>query len=188
MKVLIGATVFLVCVAGAFGHCLEFSMGLIIDTGGGGDFVIEYDSTDPEYCNEDDHPDIVAEYRGSGGNVSNIVIEEPQLGKIEVSYNLDFDDIADTDDFGVFGFFSDIDQTLTLTQNTNYNYRNSITVNGPNYEVYKKFTYTFHVTCPYDVISTNGTETSPRTISWSYSFYDLVENGTTDLTITYAAD
>lgn len=188
MRVLTGAAVFLVFVAGAFGYCREFSMNLTIDSAGGGNFAIEYDSTDPEYCDEGDNPDIVAEYQGSGGNVSNIVIMEPQLGKIEVSYNLDFDDIADTDDYGVFGFFSDIDYTLTLDLNTVYEFTNSIFTDVTNYEIYERYTYTFHVTCPYDVISSNGDATSPRTVSWSYSFYDLVDNGTTDLTITYAAD
>ena len=185
MRTLIGATVFLVFVAGAFGYCTEFNIGLTIGSGGGGDFSIEYDTTDPEYCNETTDPPIVAEYEGSGGNISNIVIT---AGAIEVSYDLEFDDIEDTADYGVFGFYSDIDYTLTLDLNTDYEFKNSIFTDVENDDVYRRYTYTFHVTCPYDVISSNGDATSPRTVSWSYSFYELVENGTTDLTITYAAD
>ena len=190
MRALITSAVFLVFVAGAFGYCEEFNMGLTIGSDGGGDFTIVYDSTDPDYCSEDRGADILSEYVGSGGNVNNIVITTYGISsdRVEVSYDLEFDDIADTGDYGVFGFFPDIDYTLTLDLNTNYDFKNCIFTDVENDDVYRRYTYTFNVTCPYDVISTNGTETSPRTVSWSYSFYELVENGTTDLTITYAAE
>ena len=188
MRVLITVAVFLVFVAGAFGYCREFSMDLIIHTGGGGDFAIEYDSTDPEYCDEGDSGDIVAEYQGSGGDVENIVIETPRTGIIEVSYDVSFDDIEDTKGYGVFGFFSDIEYELELDGNGDYEFSNKIVTDVTNYEIYRKYVYSFIVTCPYEVLSTNGTQVNSTTVSWTYSFYELVANGTTYLTITYDSE
>jgi hypothetical protein len=190
MRVLIPVAVFLALVAGAFGYCREFGMDLTIDTGGGGDFVINYVSTDPDYCQENTNEDIVAEYQGSGGSVGNCVISEPDVGVIVVSYSVDFDDIEDTDDYGVFGFFPDVDYTITLTrEDTSYVYQNSIFIDVDNYDVYNDFTYNYKVVCPYSVISTNG-NISPgnsKEVNWSYTFFELVEAKTTDLMITYGS-
>jgi|GEM_PF-1772947 len=189
MRALITSAVFLVLAAGAFGYCEEFSMGLTIGSDGGGDFKIIYDSTDPDYCSENTGADIVSEYVGSGGNVNNIIITMygPNTERVEVSYDVEFDDIEDTDDYGVFGFFPDIDYTLTLDSNDSCEFTNSIFTDIENDNDYKEYTYTFHVNCPYTVDSTNGTETGPCSVSWNYSLYELVANGTTELTITYTA-
>ncbi|UCE26464.1 MAG: hypothetical protein JSW52_08930 [Candidatus Coatesbacteria bacterium] len=191
MRAIIVVAVFLAFVAGAFGYCEEFSMDLIVDSGGGADFSIEYDSTDPEYCNENTGTDICDEYEGSGGDVENVVITTHGAGpdRVEVSYDVDFDGVEDTGDYGVFGMFSDIDYTLTLDQGTDNEFKISIYTDIPNNDDYKQYMYDFKVICPSQVLSTNG-ETSPadpREVTWpTYgTLYTLVENGTTDLTITY---
>jgi hypothetical protein len=168
-------------------------MVLTIDSDTGGDFEITYDSTDPDYCSEDTGADIVSEYVGSGGDLDNIVITTygPSTSRIKVSYDVTFDSIEGTDvtdDYGIFGFFPDIDYTLTLDQNTNYEFTNSIFTDITNDEDYRKYTYTFNVTCPNIVVSTNGNENNAYSVSWDFSLYELVDNGTTDLTITYAGE
>jgi hypothetical protein len=193
MKGLITSVVFLVVVAGAFGYCEEFNMDLTISSGGSGDFEIKYDSTDPAYCSEDTGADIVSEYVGSGGDLDDIVVTAygPSANRVEVSYDVTFDSIEGTDvtdDYGVFGFFPDIDYTIDLTENENYDYRNSITAKCPNDDDYKEYMYTFNVTCPNRIVSTNGNETNSYSVYWEYSLYELVDNGTTDLTITYASE
>lgn len=164
-------------------------MDLIIGSDGGGYFFIEYESTDPDYCDENTCEDIENEYDGSGCDVENCNVDEPKIGVIVVSYNLNFDDIEDTDDFGVFGFFPDIDYTISLTEGTDYEYQNSIYTDVQNHDVYRDYIYDYTVVCPSNVVSTNGqiSPSNPMEVTWNYTFYELVENGTTTMTVTYAS-
>jgi hypothetical protein len=187
MRVSVAIVVSLVLAVSAFAYCREYSMDLIIGPDGGGYFFIEYESTDPDYCDENTCGDIENEYDGSGCNVENCEVDEPEVGVIVVSYKLNFDDIEDTDDYGVFGFFPDIDYTITLTEGTDYVYQNSIYTDVRNYDVYRNYKYNYTVVCPSNVVSTNGqiSASNPKVVRWSYTFYELVENGTTNLNVTY---
>jgi hypothetical protein len=189
MRVSIAIIVSLILAASAFAYCREYSMDLIIGSGGDGCFSIEYESTDPDYCEENTCGEIEDEYYNSGGDVKNCEVNEPEVGVVVISYELDFDDIEDTDDYGVFGFFPDVDYTITLTQNTNDVYQNNIYTDVQNYDVYRKYVYDYTVICPFNVISTNGqiSPSNPKEVTWSYTFYELVDNGTTNMTVTYAS-
>lgn len=186
MRVSITIIVSLILAVSAFAYCREYSMDLIIGSGGGC-FSIVYESTDPDYCDENTLDDIEDEYDGSGADVKNCEINEPEVGVIVVSYELDFDDIEDTDDYGVFGFFPDIDYTITLTEDTNYEYQNSIYRDFQNYDVYRNYKYDYTVVCPSNVVSTNGqiSPSNPKEVTWNCTFYEIVENGTTNLNVTY---
>jgi hypothetical protein len=190
---LIFATLLAVVVVLAAG-CIDYDQKITLNADGSGTLVIHYASDDPEGTSgapvlpftEDE---IVAGYKGSNLVVRDIVPDaESDEYHAGVTYQIDFDDVVDLNNYGAFAFEDKLSQTFYLNDlgdTTSFMQTTTLTMDVEDTSMLDSYKFTYKLVCPGDITETNGTLSSDgRTVAWSYALPELINNAV-DMTVTY---
>ncbi len=174
--------------------CINYTQKMTLNADGSGTVIVHYTSDDPEGTGGAPvlpftENEIVAGYKGSKLVVRDVVPDaegdEYQAG---VTYQIDFDDVADLNNYGAFAFedklaqnfyVNDLGDTLSFMQTT------SLTMDVEDTSMLDSYRFTYKLVCPGDVTETNGTLSGDgRTVAWLYTLPELI-NDTVEMTATY---
>lgn len=174
--------------------CINYDQKMTLNDDGSGTVIVRYASDDPEGTGGAPvlpftEGEIVAGYKGSNLVVRDVVPDaegdEYQAG---VTYQIDFDDVADLNNYGAFAFedkltqtfyLNDLGDTLSFMQTT------SLTMDVEDTSMLDSYKFTYKLVCPADVTETNGTLSGDgRTVAWLYTLPELI-NDTVEMTATY---
>ena len=137
--------------------------------------------------------EIVASYGGSNLAVRDVdvdVIAEDESDEYyaSVNYAIDFDDVADLNDYGVFAvrdmfyqtfYLNDLGDKVSFMQTISFTKDVGDTTDLEDYE------FEYELACPFDVTDTNGTlSRDGEAVTWSYTLSDLINNDV-DMTATF---
>lgn len=175
--------------------CINYDQEVTLNADGSGTVMVHYTSDDPEGTQAPKlaftEEDITNEYANSNVTVRdiNVVIPaEGETGSHEATYYLDFDNVADLNGYGVFAVedkmtqvfsLADTDDTAVFTQTCN------LTMDVEDTSGLTDYKFTYSLTCPGNVIETNGTVAADgKTVTWEYPLPDLI-NKTVEMTASY---
>ncbi|UCE27046.1 MAG: DUF4282 domain-containing protein [Candidatus Coatesbacteria bacterium] len=191
-KLIIGVTLAVAVVFAA--GCINYEQEIYLNADGSGTVIVRYTSDDPEGNSgtpilpftEDE---IIAEYKGSNLVVRDVV---PDADNDEysagVTYQIDFDDVTDLNDYGIFSVGDKLTQTFYLNDlgdTVSYMQTTSLTMDVEDTSMLDSYKFTYKLICPADVTETNGTLSADgRTVAWLYTLPELINNAV-DMTATY---
>lgn len=135
--------------------------------------------------------EIVASYGGSNLVVRDVVVtaeDESDEFYASVEYTIDFDDVADLNDQGIFAakdvfyqtfYLNDLGDKVSFMQTISFTLDVGDTTDLEDYE------FEYELVCPFDVTDTNGTlSRDGEAVTWSYTLSDLINNDA-DMTATF---
>lgn len=135
--------------------------------------------------------EIAASYGGSNLVVRDVdVIAEDESDEYyaSVEYTIDFDDVADLNDHGIFAaedvfyqtfYLNDLGDKVSFMQTISFTMDVGDTTDLEDYE------FEYELVCPFDVTDTNGTlSRDGEAVTWSYTLSDLANNDV-DMTATF---
>jgi hypothetical protein len=174
--------------------CMQYDQWMFLYSDGSGTVRVNYtgggfEGADGTSVLPFTEAEIAASYGGSNLTVRDVVVEaETDEYYANVTYEIDFDDVADLNDYGIFAvrdkfyqtfYLNDLGDTVSFMQTISFKEDAEDMTDPGDYE------FTYELVCPYDVTDTNGTLSGDgEAVTWSYTLSDLVNNDV-DMTATF---
>jgi len=176
--------------------CMHYDQWMFLHSNGSGTARIYYtagglEGADGTLVLPFTEAEIIASYGGSNLVVHDVVVtaeDESDEYYADVTYEIDFEDVADLNDYGIFAaedvfyqtfYLNDQGDTMSFMQTISFTMDVGDTADLEDY----KFEY--ELACPYDVTDTNGTLSSDgEAVTWSYTLSDLAVDEV-DMTATF---
>jgi|GEM_PF-665409 len=174
--------------------CISYDQKITLNADGSGTVIVHYTSDDPEGNSGTPvlpltEEEIIAEYNGSNLVVHNVVTDpDDDEYYAGVTYQIDFDNVTDLNDYGIFAVEDKLTQTFYLSDlgdSISFMQTTTLTMDVEDTSTLDAYGFDYKLVCPGNVTETNGNlSVDGLTVYWSYTLPELINNPV-DMTVTY---